>query len=338
MIGPMRVLVLGGTRFIGLALVRELVAAGHAVAVAHRGRHEPEDLPAVQHIHAERRNLAERRRELAEFRPDVAVDLAAMTAAEAQAALDALDPAVALVVASSGDVYRACTSVFEGRVTDAVPLTEEAPLREGPAPDTDVVMPGWDYDPASYEKLDVERLYRERGGIVCRLPMVYGEHDYKRREEFVLRRVRAARTRIPVGAGSFLWSRGYAPELARGLRLAAERAADSGSGRGEVFNLAERACASILLWIEEILTAAGHQAELVRVSEELLPDDLGITAEIAQPWLMDSRRAADQLDWTHVPWRDCVAHSVRWHLANPPPPSAADSDFSADDAALETAV
>lgn len=306
-----RFLILGGTRFLGLALTRELLAAGHEVCVVHRGLHEPEGLGEVEHIHVERLALRERREDLLRFRPDVAIDLAAMTGAEAEATVDVLG-SIRLVAASSGDVYRACASVFEGKITDAVPLGEDAPLREGPTPDREFVPPGWDYDPASYEKLDVERIFREAGGAICRLPMIYGEHDYKRREDFILRRVREGRTKIPIGAGSFLWSRGYAPELARGIRLAAESAAE-----GEVYNLAEQTCAPIRLWIEQILAAAGHEAELVRVPDDELPEDLAITGEIAQPWLMDATKAAQQLGWVHAPAEECVAKSVRWHLANP---------------------
>lgn len=323
----MRFLILGGTRFLGLALVDELLDAGHEVCVVHRGVHEPEQLREVEHIHVERLALRERREDLLRFRPDAAIDLAAMTGADAEAAIDALDPSIRLIAASSGDVYRACTSVFEDRITDAVPLKEDAALREGPTPDREHVPPGWAYDPASYEKLDVERVFLDAGGVVCRLPMIYGEHDYKRREEFILRRVRAGRKRIPVGVGSFLWSRGYAPELARGIRLAAE--SDS---EGEVFNLSESTCAPIRLWVEQILAAAGHEAELVRVPEEHLPEDLGLTGELAQPWMMDSTKAAQLLGWVHAPATECVANSVRWHLDNPP--SDEPGDFSADDAAL----
>jgi nucleoside-diphosphate-sugar epimerase len=53
----MRVLVLGGTRFIGLALVEELLGAGHTVGVVHRGEHEPDLPPTVEHIHSARRDL-----------------------------------------------------------------------------------------------------------------------------------------------------------------------------------------------------------------------------------------------------------------------------------------
>jgi nucleoside-diphosphate-sugar epimerase len=327
-----RVLVLGGTRFVGLSLVDELLDAGHTVAVVHRGVHEPEAMPAVQHIHVERLALKRCRRELASFRPDAVIDMSAMTAADAQAVLDALDPSIRLVVASSIDVYRACASISEGTVTDPVPLAEDAALRDGPAPDRDVVPPGWSYDGPSYEKRDVERIYLNRDAVVCRLPMVYGEHDYNRREEFILRRVRAGRDRIPIGVGSFLCSRGYAPELARGIRLAMES-----GGEAEVFNLAESTCAPIRLWVEQILEAAGHEAGLVPVSDACLPDDLLLTAAIPQPWLVDVAKAEERLGWAHEPPRECVERSVRWHLDHPPWPTRDDLDFSGDDAALAMA-
>lgn len=309
----MRIVVLGGTRFIGRALLAELAGAGHEAAVVHRGRHEGGAEAAVRHFHLDRCDLREHRDELLGFEPDALIDMSAMTAADAVAAVALFGDSVRKVVASSGDVYRACASVAAGTVTDAVPLGEDAPLRDGPTPDRDAVPPGWDYDTSSYEKLDVERRYLERGGIVCRLPMAYGEHDYKRREEFVLRHVREGRERIEVGPGAFLWSRGYAPELARGLRLAAERA-----DLAEVFNLAEGECAPIRLWIEEILAAANHDAELIQVPDDQVPDDMALTRTISQPWQLDSTKAATHLGWTHAPWRDCVHRSVRWHLANPP--------------------
>src|ERR1700754_3278559 len=283
----MRVLVLGGTRFIRLALVEELLGAGHTVAIVHRGEHEPDLPPAVEHIHTARRDLGAHREAIARFAPDAAVDLAAMTAADAEAALAALDPAVTVVAVSTIESYRVFDSIYAGTVTDAVPLAEDAPLREGPYPAPEqAVSQGWDYEAESYDKLAVERLYMERGATVCRLPLVYGPRDYKRREDFVLARVRAGRERITGGPGTFLPSRGRAPELARGLRLAAER------GPGGVFNLAERASPTVGLWAREILAAARASAELVRVPEDLLPPDMGLTGEIPQPWLGDAGKEA----------------------------------------------
>jgi NAD(P)-dependent dehydrogenase (short-subunit alcohol dehydrogenase family) len=40
-----RIIILGGTRFIGRAIVEELAAAGHELLIAHRGVLEPEGMP-----------------------------------------------------------------------------------------------------------------------------------------------------------------------------------------------------------------------------------------------------------------------------------------------------
>jgi nucleoside-diphosphate-sugar epimerase len=327
----MRVVVLGGTRFIGRAVVDELLSAGHEPLVVHRGEHEPSGLPDVPHLHVNRRQLASRSSELSAFAPDGLIDLSAMTGRDASTALDAIPDGVRTVVASSIDVYRAFSSVWEGTVTDTVPLTEESPVRAGPPPDREYVMDGYDYDPAEYEKLDVEAAYLARGGVVCRLPMVYGPHDFKRREDFVLRRIRAGRRQIPTGPGSFLWSRGHVHDLARGMRLTLEHA----EAGGEVFNLCESGCASLRLWIEWILDAAGVEVQLVRVPDELLPEDLDITGDIAQHWMASPEKARAALGWVHGDPQDRVRDSVRWHLAHPP--AADDQDFTADERALRAA-
>src|SRR6202040_70126 len=137
-----------------------------------------------------------------------------------------------LVVCSSMDVYRAFLAVWQRTETDPMPLDEDSPVRDGPVPLVPGGLPGWDFDPKEYEKLSVERLYLARGATVLRLPIVYGEHDYLRREELVLRRVRAGRRRMPIGPAKLLFSRGYVGDVARGVRLAL-----SADVAGQVLNL-----------------------------------------------------------------------------------------------------
>ncbi|MEA2183916.1 MAG: hypothetical protein QOF69_3101 [Solirubrobacteraceae bacterium] len=327
----MRTIVLGGTRFIGRAVVAELVAAGHDVLIVHRGEHEPVGLPDVPHLHAHRRDLASCAEELRRFRPDGVIDVSAMTRSDAAGALAALPQGPRLVAVSSIDVYRAFCSVWAGTVTDAVPLTEQSAVRDGPPPDRSYVMEGYDYDPSEYDNLDVEAAYLARGGTVCRLPMVYGPHDFKCREGFVLRRVRAQRRQLPIGAAGFLWSRGYAPELARGIRAALEHPAAA----GEVFNLCEARCAPLRLWIKQIMAFAGVQLDLVRVPDQALPEDLFITGDIAQHCLASPAKANDVLEWVHRNPAECVRESVEWHMQHPPTTNA---DFDADDHALALAT
>jgi 2'-hydroxyisoflavone reductase len=49
-----RLLVIGGTEFVGRHLVQRAVAAGHEVTVFHRGVTEPAELPSVGHLHGDR--------------------------------------------------------------------------------------------------------------------------------------------------------------------------------------------------------------------------------------------------------------------------------------------
>jgi len=113
-------------------------------------------------------------------------------------------------VISSMDVYRAFGAAIEGQETDPVPLDEDSPVRSERYPYRDKSPDRHDYD-----KLDVEDVYRAGGATSLRLPMVYGPRDYQLREEFILRRVRAGRPRIPFGAGTWLACRGYVGDIAR---------------------------------------------------------------------------------------------------------------------------
>lgn len=318
----MKVIVLGGTRFIGRATVEELVAAGHEVMVVHRGRLEPADMPPLRHLHCERAELGSHRHELSRFGADLAIDCLALTRSDAEGALAAIPDVRRWIVVSSADVYRAFGAVLGDRETDAVPITEDSAVRTERYPYRGRLAGREDYD-----KLDVEEVYLPRGALVFRLPMVYGEHDYQRREEFILRRVRAGRKQIPFGSGSWLTCRGYVRDVARAIRHAVDRPGVSG-----VMNICEDRTYSVRLWARMILEAADSDAELVRVGDDVLPDDLQETRAISQHVLMSANKARAALGWTTTdPWSALQA-TVRWHLAHPP--SNSSDDFAADDRAL----
>lgn len=319
----MRVLVLGGTRFIGRAIVDELVRRGDEVTVVHRGLAEPAGLPDVPHLHMARSEWDERAAALRDVGAEAVVDCRALTRDEARAGVAAL-PDAHLVVLSSQDVYRAFASLQHGLETDAVPVAEDAPVREDRYP-----YRGERADLEDYSKLDVEAEYAARRACVLRLPAVYGEHDYQRREEFVLRRVRAGRRRIPVGAGRLLWTRAWVRDVARGVCQALSDA----STAGEVFNLGEESSWSVRLWAARIVEAAGADVELVQVPDELLPPDMEMTAtSVTQHALASTAKARAWFGYRDSDAMTALRASVSWHLANPP--DDAGSDFSADDAAL----
>ncbi|WP_086821368.1 NAD-dependent epimerase/dehydratase family protein [Allokutzneria sp. NRRL B-24872] len=316
----MRVIVLGGTGFIGGRIVEELITRGDDVLVVHRGRAEP--AARTEHLHAERADFASVAADVRAFGPDAVIDACALSWVDVSAVLPHL-PDVQLVALSSADVYRAFELFSAGTSGEPTPLPEESALREHRFPHRGQGLGLDDYD-----KLDVEPAYLERGGTVLRLSAVYGERDPQRREEFVLRRVRAERKQIPIGPANWLWTRCYVGEVAAAVLAAL------GNPRapGEIFNIGEPRTHDLGTWVRQILAATGHEAELVEVPSELVPSDLALTRAHAQHLLLDSSKARDVLGWRPAPVEFGIERSVRWHLENPP--ENADEEFDEDDRAL----
>lgn len=320
----MRITVIGGTEFIGRRIVEALHARGDRVMIVHRGQTEPDDLPAVEHVHADRMRFESVAGQVRSFAPDAIVDTMALTRADTLAVLPHL-PEAPTVVLSSMDVYRSFELLVNGGADpQPVPIDESSPIRVGRYP-----YRGMERGDDDYEKLDVEPLYLERGGCVMRLGMVYGPRDPQTREEFVLRRVRAGRDRIPVGASSTVFTRAHVDDVAAAV-LAALDLPDVAAG--QIFNIGESGSFSMDGWMRLILAAADSKAELVRVTESELPRDMGMTRSNPQHLIASSAKARALLGWRPRDSASAIASSVVWHLANPP--TSASSDFTADDEAL----
>lgn len=321
----MRIVVLGGTRFVGRAIVEELVRGGHDVAVVHRGENEPSRWVDVRHIHVERSQLPDARDELKAFEPDAAIDTFAMTRTDAEAGHEAL-PDVPTVVLSSMDVYLAYGELLAGRGSQPVPLSEESPLRDERYP-----YRGRREGMGDYDKLDVEDVYAHRNASIARLPVVFGPHDAQRREDFILARVRARRTQIPFGTGAWLWSRLHVEDVANAIRLIVEHC----DLMNQVLNVAPRSTLTVRQWAEAILDAAAHEAELVRVPDHQLPADLWLTGDTRQHLLATGEKLRDLVGWIDRDPRQAVADSVSWHIAHPPESTPS---FDTDEPALASAT
>lgn len=326
----MRVLVLGGTRFIGRRIVERLHARGDDVLIVHRGTSEPADWVRVEHLHCDRSDLTAHARAIASFAADAVVDTYALTAEDVEAVLPVLPP-VPTVVLSSQDVYEAIVGLRTGRHVASVPLTEDAELRRERYPYRGL---GVSSVPEEYDKLDVEERWLPRGAVVLRLPMVYGPHDEQTREDIVLRRIRAGRTRMPIGAANLLWSRMHVDDAASAVLAAL----DSRRADGLALNLGERTTPTIGAWVRDIVSAVGTELKLVQIPDDRLPPELALLAAPAQHVLVSTQRAEDLLDWTPAEPGGRVQSSVGWHLAHPPDRPWTEQDAAADDATLSVAL
>jgi nucleoside-diphosphate-sugar epimerase len=313
----MKVLVLGGTKFIGPCLVEQLVAWGHEVAVFHRGQTHASLPAAVRHLPGDRHHLAEHAAELRRFAPDVVVDMIALIEEDARSLLSTFRGiAGRLVVLSSGDVYRAY-GVFAGleqAPLEPVPLTEDAPLRQALfIARTQAKSPA---DPMyHYEKIQVEQVVLSDPalpGTVLRLPMVYGPGDYQHRLHPHLGRMDAGRRVIPLDEGLARWRclRGYVEDVAAAIALAATEA----KAAGRIYNIAEEIAYTEGEWVARIAKAAGWGGRVVTVSKGRLP----VPFNTDQDLTMDTSRIRAELGYREVVHpEEALRKAVAWERANP---------------------
>lgn len=173
----MNLFVIGGTRFIGRAVVERAVELGHKVAVYHRGESEPEGLPDVPHIHGDHLDIHDHIDQIREFAPDAAVDTTQGTAAGTQSVVDALTGLVSrYVLVSSKDVYLAYGRLHRTEPGPLVksPIDEHSPLR---------TKPGFGHTD-EIDNLHIERVALGQNDLsttITRLPGVFGPFDYQRR-------------------------------------------------------------------------------------------------------------------------------------------------------------
>jgi nucleoside-diphosphate-sugar epimerase len=337
----MKILVIGGTGFIGPHLVRELARMGHSVSIFHRGS-TPANLPAE--------SILGERRDLAALRPkaDVVVDLILSSGAQAKALMETFRGVAGRVVAASSiDVYRACGVLHgsdEGPL-EPVPLTEDSPLRTKlqTYPPEQIKMLqklfGWLDD--EYDKIPVERAILgdpELPGTVLRLPMIYGPGDRLCRFHPVLKRIDDGRRAILFEEGWAAWRspRGYVENVAAALALAAvsKRAA------GRVYNVAETPAFTELEWARKIAAAAGWDGEFVTLPKERTPAHLAPPGNSAQHWEADSTRIRRELGYREpAPLDEAVHRTIDWERAHPPVEfNPHKFDYAAEDAAAVGAL
>ena len=337
----MRVLIVGGTHFIGPHVVRALVKGGHEVTVFHRGETRA-DLPAaVRFIQGDRERWSEHARDLQRLEPDVVLDMIPESRRHGRELVQTFRGVARRSVAvSSLDVYRAydkLRGLIAGE-SDHTPLAEDAPLRERLYP---YQAPSGPADPdTEYEKILVEREVlgsSELPGTVLRLPRVYGPNDPLHRLWQYLKPMLDGREVIVLGKerAQFRGSRGYVENVARAIALAVtdERAT------GQIYNVGEPDALSEIEWVREIGGVLNWSGEVVTLPGERLPEHLRDTLNWSQDWTVDTRRLRRELGYMEEVTRaEALRRTLAWTRDHPPGEEYATIfDYAAEDAALKSA-
>jgi nucleoside-diphosphate-sugar epimerase len=318
----MRVLMIGGTGFVGGHTVACLARAGHRVAVFHRGGTPGEWVSEVLHIQGDRKELPAFVSAFREFGPEVVLDTVAYLEREARLLVQVFRGlAGRVVVLSSQDVYRAYGRFrrTEPGPVEATPYREESPLREqlypyrahAKSPDDELLY--------EYEKILVEQAVSGDGTLpatILRLPLVYGPGDPQCRLWEYLGRMEDGQNAIALAAdkASWRWTRGYVENVAAAIA----RAVVDPRATGRVYNLGEEPLLEAE-WVRAIGDAAGWAGRVVHVAHDWAPLHLSEPYDYCHDLVADVGRVREELGHIDtIPRDEGLRRTVRWQRSHPP--------------------
>lgn len=245
----MKVLILGGTRFVGRTVCRILLDAGAEVTILHRGV-TAEPVPGTRSMLGDRAQ-ADGLSVLDGERFDAVLDMSAYFAEWTAAAVASLRGRVRhYVFISSGAVYRP---------SPELPWRESTPFGPNPI-----------WGRYGEEKVASERmLWAEHadGSFAVtsfRFPFILGPANFADRESFVFSRLEARRPVLLPGAGTSLNQFVFAEDVAKALVVALERPDVTG---GEAYNCAYERGITNHGWVQLCADIAGIDAEIVPIDE-----------------------------------------------------------------------
>ncbi|MCC6589195.1 MAG: NAD-dependent epimerase/dehydratase family protein [Bryobacterales bacterium] len=326
----MRVLVIGGTQFIGRALVKSLVKAGHHVAILHRkpghgfGK-KVEDLVADRNDASSLRSVVAGRRFQVVF--DNVYDWERGTTA---------DQVIATAEAVSSDSlerYLFMSSV--AAYGDGLEHREEDPL----APDGHA-------DSYVRNKAMSERAlfrFRQRNGfpvVTFRPPFIYGPEQPFYREQFFWDRMKMNRPIIVPGDGLRLMQFVYLKDLVQAM-LAAMKAPGA---VGEAFNVANPKPITQSDLIENLSQAARKKPQIVYMPRQRIQRAGG---QVFQPPLYFgeyydlppiteiTNKAQRILKFQATPFLEGLKEEYKWYQRNHKMP---ETDFAMEDTLLSPEV
>jgi nucleoside-diphosphate-sugar epimerase len=313
----MQVLVIGGSRFIGLAVVQRLLMDGHRVTLLNRGQTPDPFGTRVSRVIGDRSDPQVLQRAVARRDFDVVVDVIAFREEDTRVAVEKLSGRIGHFI------HVSTASVYLIRERLLAPFREED-FSGRLAPKTEASGPSWTY---AYHKRRCELVLvhawetEQFPFTTLRLPMVVGPGDYTGRAQTYLERlVDGGPLILPDGglnSWGFLWVADVAEVVAANLM--------NSNSFGRAYNLAHREIVSLRQFVETAAANLGLRPTLVGVPSEWLARlNLGTTFS---PYthdhdiVLDSSAAQRDLLFEPTPflvWCDQLAAEFRAHWGGAP--------------------
>jgi 2'-hydroxyisoflavone reductase len=300
----MRILIIGGTRFVGQAMAQAAIDAGHDVSLLHRKA--TDELPAATHL------LADRDGDLGVLDGlsfDATIDVCAYVPRQVRHLHDALD--------GRGGHHLFVSTVSVYQEPEAAGADEDARLHD-PAPEDATEVTNESYGPmkVTCENIATE-LYGDAGLAIIRPTYVVGPRDMTARYPWwPLRAARGGAMISPGPAEAPMQCIDARDMGAWTIRLAEDRVTGAFT--------AARPYTTFGALLDETLAAVDSDARLVPVDGDWLVEQgvdglqLPLWTEGAPEWsLAMATDRAEAAGLTHRPFAETVRDTLAWARANP---------------------
>lgn len=258
----MQVLVIGGSRFIGRAVVQRLLMDGHRVTILNRGQSEDPFGTRVSRVIGDRNEPATLQRALARREFDAVVDVIAFREEHTQTAVSKLAGRIGhFIHISTASVYLVRDRLF-------CPFREED-FTGRLAPKSEAARASWLY---GYHKRRCEQVLQRAWDedrfpyTALRLPMVVGPDDYTERAQAYLERLSDDGPMILPDGGLNSWGFAWVHDIAEAIAANLMNV----NSFGRAYNLAQREVVSLRQFVETAAAAMGKRPSLVAVPSQWL--------------------------------------------------------------------
>jgi nucleoside-diphosphate-sugar epimerase len=304
----MTIAILGGTGFVGTALARLAVAAGHTPLVLARGQH-PMNLPeGAKFIAADRMDGAKLVNLFQTHEVDTVIDIFTLGLKNTAPVLEAMGAVGGrYLLLSSVDVYSNYGGLLrrETPPVQLAPAKEDDPLRSFRYPyrQNSRRPQGVDDDLFDdYDKIILEEATAADGRYdttVIRAPMIFGPGDKQHRFAWAINAVKAG-GRIAIDERAAHWpnSYGYIDDIAAAMLLAAT----SPKAAGRTYNVGQNFVRTPIEWLHRFAGLLGKSIEIdiVPASEKGLLWERAEATDLRYPLTLDASRIREELGFVET--------------------------------------
>ncbi|MDR1181427.1 MAG: NAD-dependent epimerase/dehydratase family protein [Bacteroidales bacterium] len=304
----MKILIIGGTNFIGPVVVEKLLNARHTVTLFHRSSVNISD--NCTHIKGDCGNTEDLRIAIRSTKPDVIVHMIAYFQSHISALEKALDNCpMKTVILSSADVYKGYEILVGLSEAEPVPVpfTEESPLRNILYPYRGRLNVDYAHN---YDKIPVEQATLQSpllNTVIIRLGMVYGKNDPNRRFADPVHKMASGVKSIEIhkDMSCFRACKCYVENVAHGITLAIER-----GQVGEIYNLTDEWVFTEREWLELLAKKLNWTGNIVVLDEKY--HDMNTR----QHFVLDTAKIRKSLGYNEIVSVDrALSKTIEWELS-----------------------